>query len=334
MVVGWMLQVQQLALDCADDVQRINLLSAFEALKGCAAGGQATVTVGFAATQTAEGQARGTKPEVVRRSVAGQVALARRDAQHRGGRHVGLAAALHTELPHTRRALEAGRISEWQATVVCRETACLVPELRLLADEKLAPDLGAVGDRMLERNAARVTAELDAAAVTDRCRKASKDRRVTVRPAPDTMAYLTALLPATVAIAAYAALTSYTQLVVGEGDERGRGQIMADTLVDRLTGGADHRLRRARRPHPPAPPGRADRGGRASSRRRVGRRARRRRQHCSRPLRRIRAGAGPPALHQPRAGHPSRAVQLPDRGRRPGEAGQGRCRRRRPSTCT
>ena len=232
-----MLRVQELATACADDVQRINLLAAFEAMKGCVAGGQATVTVGFAATQTAEGLAVGTEPEVIRRSVAGQVALARRDSQHRGGRHVGLAVALHTELPHTRKALEQGRISEWQATLICKETACVDPDLRLRADERLAPDLGAVGDRTLERNAARVTAELDAAAVADRSRKAARDRRVTVRPAPDTMAYLTALLPATVAVAAYAALTSYTHLVVGEGDQRGRGQIMADTLVDRLTGG-------------------------------------------------------------------------------------------------
>ena len=193
---------------------------------------------------------------MIRRSIAGQVALARRDAQHRGGRHVGLAAALHTELPHTRRALEDGRISEWQATLICRETACLDPDLRRLADEKLAPELGAVGDRRLAQGAARIVADLDAAAVADRARRAARDRRVTVRPAPDTMAYLTALLPATVAVAAYAALTSYTQLVVGEGDHRGRGQIMADTLVDRVTGGAHHRLRPPRRPPPPARPGR------------------------------------------------------------------------------
>ena len=197
---------------------------------------------------------------MIRRSVAGQIALARRDAQHRGGRHVGLAAALHTELPHTRTALEQGRISEWQATLICRETACLDTDLRRLADERLAPDLGAVGDRMLERHAAKVTAELDAAAVADRAGKAARDRRVSVRPAPDTMAYLTALLPATVAIAAYAALTSYTQLIVGEGDERGRGQIMADTLVDRLTGGAITGCDRARRPHPQAEPRRPGRG--------------------------------------------------------------------------
>src|SRR6185312_14133258 len=110
-VAGWMLQVQELAGACADDGQRIDLLAAFESMKGCLAGGQATVTVGFAATQTAEGLAAGTDPAVIRRSIAGQVALARRDAQHRGGRHVGLAAALHTELPHTRTALEQGRIS-------------------------------------------------------------------------------------------------------------------------------------------------------------------------------------------------------------------------------
>src|SRR6478752_2788030 len=237
-VAGWVLRVQQLAAECADDAARIDLLAALESLKGAAAGCQAAVTVGFAATQTAEGLAARTRPEVIRRSIAGQVALARRDAQHRGGRHVGLAAALHTELPHTRRALEDGRISEWQATLICRETACLDTDLRRLADERLAPDLGAVGDRALERRAASITAELDAAAVVDRSRKAARERRVTVRPAPDTMAYLTALLPASVAIAAFAALQAYTQLVVGEGDERGRGQIMADTLVDRLTGGA------------------------------------------------------------------------------------------------
>src|SRR6478609_7782009 len=77
-VAGWMLQVQALVAACADDGQRIDLLSALEALKGCAAGGQATVTVGFAATQTADGLAAGTEPELIRRSVAGQVALARR----------------------------------------------------------------------------------------------------------------------------------------------------------------------------------------------------------------------------------------------------------------
>ena len=48
-------------------------------------------------------------------------------------------------------------------------------------------------------------------------------------------------------------MTAYTQLVVGEGDERGRGQIMADTLVDRLTGGAITGCDQHGAPHPHGP---------------------------------------------------------------------------------
>src|SRR4029078_11207654 len=103
-------------------------------------------------------------------------------------------------------------------------------------------------------------------------RRAARDRRVTVRPAPDTMAYLTALLPASVAVAAYAALTSYTQLVVGEGDHRGRGQIMADTVVDRITGGAitgcDHHGAPHRTAHPEDQRADAERASPAAPRRR------------------------------------------------------------------
>src|SRR6478752_4928308 len=51
-VVGWVLRVQQLAADCADDAARIDLLAALESLKAAAAGCQAAVTVGFAATPT------------------------------------------------------------------------------------------------------------------------------------------------------------------------------------------------------------------------------------------------------------------------------------------
>ncbi|MCU1538120.1 MAG: nuclease [Humibacillus sp.] len=77
---------------------------------------------------------------------------------------------------------------------------------------------------------------LDPATVTDRACKAEADRRVGLRPAPDTMAYLTALLPAAQAVAAYAALTAAADTAKAAGDDRGKGQLMADTLVERLTG--------------------------------------------------------------------------------------------------
>ena len=59
-----------------------------------------------------------------------------------------------------------------------------------------------------------------------------------MRPAPETMSYLTAHLPVSQGVAAYAALTKHADPLRAAGDERSRGQIMADTLVERITGQA------------------------------------------------------------------------------------------------
>ena len=48
---------------------------------------------------------------------------ARRESPHRGRQHLGLAKVVARELPHTWSAWRAGRITEWKATIVARETA-------------------------------------------------------------------------------------------------------------------------------------------------------------------------------------------------------------------
>ena len=52
----------------------------------------------------------------------------------------------------------------------------------------------------------------------------------------DTMTYLTGLLPVVQGVAVFAALTREADSRRAAGDERSRGQIMADTLVERVTG--------------------------------------------------------------------------------------------------
>jgi hypothetical protein len=59
---------------------------------------------------------------------------------------------------------------------------------------------------------------------------------VTLRPAPDTMTRLTALLPVAQGVAAYAALTRHADTLKSSGDERSKGVIMADQLVECITG--------------------------------------------------------------------------------------------------
>lgn len=64
--------------------------------------------------------------------------------------------------------------------------------------------------------------------------KAHTERRVSIRPAPDTMAYVTALLPMAEGVACHAALSAAAATATATGDQRTRGQIMADTLVARV----------------------------------------------------------------------------------------------------
>lgn len=175
------------------------------------------------------------------RQVAADVAIARRESPHRGRQHVGLAMVLADELPHTMAAFRQGRITEWRATLIARETACLSLEDRQAIDEELATEpeeLERMGDRQIVRAVQRLAAELDPASVVARRRRAETERTVTLRPAPDTMTYLTALVPVEQGVAAYAALVRAADSARATGDPRGKGQVMSDTLVERLTGQA------------------------------------------------------------------------------------------------
>src|SRR5215213_4824975 len=62
--------------------------------------------------------------------------------------------------------------------------------------------------------------------------------RVGLQPAPDTMAVLSGYLPVEQGVACLAALRRHTDTLKADGDRRSRDQIMADTLVERLTGQA------------------------------------------------------------------------------------------------
>ncbi len=221
------------------DPERIDRLRALEELKAAAAAAQAVLAADLDASVRAAHADAGVPAEEHGRGVAAQVALARRESPHRGGRHLGLAKALVHEMPHTLALLRAGLLSEWRATLLVRETACLTREDRALVDKRLCADpaaLDGVGDGALVARAKALVYSLDPSSVVRRRAKAERDRRVTLRPAPDCMTALSALLPVADGVAAYAALTRAADSARAVGDGRTRGQVMADTLVDRVTG--------------------------------------------------------------------------------------------------
>ena len=211
-------------------------IAALERLKAAAAAGQARLAA--ALDQSRRSAEAGAGVPVTRRGrgVATEVALARRDSPARGGRHLGFAKALVHEMPHTLAALENGVLSEWRATLVVRESACLDIEDRARLDAELCSEVAALdglGDAALTAAAKAIAYRLDPHAVVERAAKAESERTVTIRPAPDTMTYVTALLPVAQGVSVYAALKRHADLCC---DGRSRGQVMADTLLERVTG--------------------------------------------------------------------------------------------------
>jgi hypothetical protein len=219
----------------ADEAALTARINELERTKSAAAAGQARAAAALDALRRSNEADAGVPAAQRGRGVASEVALARQDSPARGGRHLGFAKALVYEMPHTLAALEAGRLSEWRATLIVRESACLEVDDRRTLDAELCADgsnLEGMGDARIAAAARAIAYRLNARAVVDRAAKADSERTVTIRPAPDTMTWVTALLPVAQGVAVYAALKRAADTTF---DDRTRGQVMADTLVERVT---------------------------------------------------------------------------------------------------
>jgi Domain of unknown function (DUF222) len=214
----------------------VERIAELERVKCAAAAGQARAAAALDAARRAAEAGAGMPAARRGRGIASEIALARRDSPARGNRHLGFAKALVHEMPHTLAALEIGVLSEWRATLIVRESACLDVEDRRALDAELCSEsskLNGIGDARLVAAAKTIAYRLDPHAVVDRAAKAETERTVSIRPAPDTMTYLTALLPVAQGVSVYAALRREADTCA---DGRSRGQVMADALVERVTG--------------------------------------------------------------------------------------------------
>ena len=231
-----MFELATSGVDLQDEAALVSGIAELERLKSQAAATQARLSAQLATVRHDAEVAAGVPAARRGRGLAAEIALARHDSPNRGNRHLGFAQALVHEMPHTLKALETGALSEWRATLIVRESACLEVGDRATLDAELCADPGALaglGDGRIAAAAKAIAYRLDPHAVVDRAVKAEADRCVTIRPAPDNMVYLTALLPMAKGVSVYAALRRAAD---GNGDGRTRGQLMADTLIERITG--------------------------------------------------------------------------------------------------
>ena len=193
----------------------------------------------FARSQVAQQQEAGVNYRRLGQGIGEQVGLATRTSGWHGVRKLTLARDLIQELPETFGPPGQREISEYVAQLVATETSHLDPDARRTLDIQLvAADVQDLGPKQAAGLARRLAQAADPHGAVKRARSARSERRVSLRPAPDTMCWLTALLPVEDGVACYAALTRHTDTQKAAGDDRGRGQIMADTTVERLTGQA------------------------------------------------------------------------------------------------
>ena len=206
-----------------------------EHLKAAAAAAQARATALWAAKRRAAEQAAGTPARKRGRGLASEIALARLDAPVTGNTHLGMASALVHEMPHTLAALQAGMLTEYRASLIVKQSACLTVEDRRALDQQLCADqqsLVGLGNARIEAAAAAIAARLDAAAVVERKNKAAQSAGAWTRCAANGMVYLTFLMPLRQGVGVYAALKRDADTC---GDGRPRGQVMTDTLYERVT---------------------------------------------------------------------------------------------------
>ncbi|CMQ66314.1 HNH nuclease [Mycobacterium tuberculosis] len=168
-------------VDSRDDEASLTArIAELERVKSAAAAGQARAAAALDKLRRCNEADAGVPARRRGRGVASEVALARRDSPARGGRHLGFAKALVYEMPHTLAALEVGRLSEWRATLIVRESACLDVEDRRALDAELCADMSALdgmGDARIAAAARAIAYRLDAQAVVERAARAETDAR-------------------------------------------------------------------------------------------------------------------------------------------------------------
>ncbi|MFT4471979.1 DUF222 domain-containing protein, partial [Arthrobacter sulfonylureivorans] len=223
----------------ASAAELVDQITARENAKDAIAADQARLIVALEQQMLAERAAKGVPAARRGEGIAKQVGLARRESPNCGALLLGRARVLVTEMPHTLKALEAGVLNERRAAILVTETDCLTPEHRGLVDAELAGNperLHGLGNRQIEAEAKRAAYRLDPHAVVRRAAKAEADRHVSSRPEPDVMVSVRTLLPVAQGVAVMAALKQEADRLANAGDRRSRGQVMADTVFERVTG--------------------------------------------------------------------------------------------------
>ncbi|UFS60022.1 HNH endonuclease signature motif containing protein [Subtercola endophyticus] len=177
-------------------------------------------------------------PEAVtQRIVVTELAVALRLSETDARRLVDTAEGLAGVFVATGRALESGAISYRHAEKIVQHSAALPPECLLDYQGRLLELAPRVSVQRLVRHARGAAEEAQPSTAVQRHYAATTERRLSLDPAADGMAFLTHYLPAVEAVAIFNRATELGRSVKQSGDPRTLAQLRVDTLSDLLLNG-------------------------------------------------------------------------------------------------
>jgi hypothetical protein len=222
-----------------NEATRIDRTALYERAKNALSAAQAEEAAALDASVRERHAAAGLPKHRQGKGVGLEIGLARRESPKRGNLHLGLGKVLVAEMPHALARMREGMLTEYRATILVRETGYLTREDRRRVDELICGDAATSdgwSDRQFEREIKKLAYQLEPEAVVKRHERAIAERHVSVRPAPDAMTYVTALVPLIQGVAVKAALARAADTAKASGDGRSHSQIEADRFVELLTG--------------------------------------------------------------------------------------------------
>ncbi|MEO6471408.1 MAG: DUF222 domain-containing protein [Aeromicrobium sp.] len=168
-------------------------------------------------------------------SVIGELAMARCISPSAAGNQYGFAVGLG-RLPRVAEIFASGGISEPAARAVVREATGLDGGQAAKFDRRVGAQLTGMTERQAADLARSITISIDSQAAYERAVANRRDRFVSLFPNQDGVAVLQVRGPAEQMVAVFNALKKTASALLADGDIRTKGQIMIDTLVQRVTG--------------------------------------------------------------------------------------------------
>lgn len=211
---------------------RIDAIVAFDRVQAAAKAGQLAQIAALYADRSAQMRLGSGDPAL---SVIGEIAMARNISPSAAGTLFALALGL-SRLPRVFGLLETGQITESVARAVVTESDSLGVDDFVILDGEIAHLLPGMTAIKAGQATARAVIRIDADAARVRAERNRADQRVSMFPDTDGVAILNVRGPAEQILAVRTALDDWARALRGAGDQRTVGQIMVQTLVERVTG--------------------------------------------------------------------------------------------------